>query len=632
MSKDQPLDTLNSCGKKRRKTLLRFNWNCLIEERIKLSIILDYSLHLDGSHLYRKQLVMQTSNNSLILPIVVALFLTACTTLTGARSPSSQDNSSAVTPDDLRAKYYISTFPADNRGEFSIELTDIKVFSDQCRAGEFGDWMSPTTSVELQRKKENILSMKLNRPFYFQTIKGQDKKMHFVGSMTDFNLFVCISLALNEGQTISQTTKLSQNFFDATSKMPRINFQVLQLLIGEWKKTSFDLKSGISIIQSSAFDYYQATDIVGSVFKQNLRPDDRVKLVQAIVGTHTFSAHSFDLSQSIIRESNNFVTPEERAKIIEVLLTSDKSVDKTAILNYLISNVQAGADYTSNFQRLIAGTTPEFKFDAFSSILNSGGKIQNPEQTFLKIWTTRGVGSAADSMISFAIDNWEKQLWLSHQTVVSVMSECLTQKVAPMTLDKVIHFLTFTKGEDLKVMVVFLDLIRKNQELNSTRTTNAINAAYVIRGRAPTTETQLTPIVLQIRDPFSSSPEVNEAFFRYITWMNDLNKKIAVVESLMKSENINESLLISVAQGAYSIKLDNRITLLAEIIKQKTITDLGLGAMVGLLSSNPFKISDAEKSILLQIKANPKASTATLQKIDKVLNPSWEIIQDPDKK
>lgn len=59
------------------------------------------------------------------------------------------------------------------------------------------------------------------------------------------------------------------------------------------------------------------------------------------------------------------------------------------------------------------------------------------------------------------------------------------------------------------------------------------------------------------------------------------------------------------------------------------MTDLGSGKIVQLLSSNPFKISDSEKSLLLEIKNNPKVSSATIKKIDLALKPSTEVIQDP---
>lgn len=567
------------------------------------------------------------------------MIFTACTTHQSIRGPATQDPSGPAhkadkitvrTEKDIRAQYYISSFPADKQSEFTLELKDMDTISDQCRSGNLAVWMSPAATTRLQAEKENTLSMELNRPFYFQLIQGQDRKIHFVGSLSDFKALICISLALADGQIGSATTKLSPKFFDTISKLPNINFQVLQLLFSEWQKTNLDLNSGVSIIQSKTFDHYLATDILNSIFKKKDNADNRVKLVQEILNTQAFSAHSSELSQSILRESNKFVLPEERIKIAEALLGCGRDIDKNSTLNYLLYGIQQEQDYTLIFKRLTAGASAKFQFDAFRSILNSGGKIQNPETIFLTLWSARSTDLPTDPMISFAISDWKKQLWLSHQTIASVISEGLTKKLAPSILDNIIHFLTFTNSIDPNLSVSFLDLIIRNQELNSTRVHNIINAAYDIRNNAATMESQLTPIVLQARGPFSAHSEINDAFFRYIKWMNDLPKKISLVAKFMETESINEDLLISIAKDAYSIKLDSRIQLLSEIIKQSSITDLGLGTMVGLLSS-PFKISDAERSVLLQIKANPKASSATLQRINRVLNPNWEIIQDPMK-
>lgn len=565
----------------------------------------------------------------LFLTLSSVLFLTSCSSLQGVRTPASS-GSSSVAQDEQMVKFYISQFPADKRGEFSIQLTDIELFLGQCRSGQLAKWMSASMSTQQQNEKEQTLSAKLNRPLYFQRTRSEGQKIHFVGSFDDFKEFVCISLALNDGKTASQITNaLSARFFETTAKLPNINFQTLQLVTSIWFKSSLDVKAGVSIVKSSAFDYYQATEVINSLFRLNMPSDDRLKMVQAFVDTDIFSAHSFEFSQNIMRNSSNVVSPDERIKIINGLLASGKLVDKEEILNYLLSGIETGVDYTSTFQSLIEGSTSDLKFEAFSSILNSGGKIQNSEKTFLKIWSIRRAESKADSMIRFAINDWDKQLWLSRPAIISVISEALTAKVAPSSLDAVILFLTLETGIDSKTSINFLNLIKMNQELSSARAVNVINAAYVTRKNAPASEAELTPIVLEVRSSFSSQPDVNEAFFRYITWMNNLSKKISLVENLMKSENIDESLLISIARNAYAIKLDGRVALIAEILKQETITDFGLSEMVPLLSVNPFKISDAEKELLLKIKANSKSSAATSQKIEMVLKPTWQIIQDP---
>ncbi|HPI39200.1 MAG TPA: hypothetical protein PLJ21_00245, partial [Pseudobdellovibrionaceae bacterium] len=332
------------------------------------------------------------------------------------RGPASQDNIEFSATEDQIAKYNISKFPTDKQNKFSIERTELYLFVNKCRSGEFAEWMSPATTAKQQAEKESILSLKLNRPFYFQLVQNQDQKIHFVGSMNDFNEYFCISQALSDGQPDSTSPKFSSNFYETASRLPNINFQVLSLLLGKWLTTNLDLNSGISIVQSDAFDYLHAVTILRSIFKLRIKTDERVKLVQAILGTKAFADHSFELSETIVRESDIFILPEERIKITEALLNCGRSVDKKTILTDFWNEVPQGLDFTSIFQSLTNGTSADFTFKAFSSILKSGGKIQNPERIFLTIWSKISTAATMESMITFALKDWEKELWLSRPT------------------------------------------------------------------------------------------------------------------------------------------------------------------------------------------------------------------------
>lgn len=565
--------------------------------------------------------------NGFGLPLLITL-LTAALPL----SVIAQTDSFSV---EQRTQFYLKLMPQQQQVENTLNLSDFDVIQKSCFQTDYVNWARPMKSSEEINQRFTFLTDKLNRSFFFQFVPRTDSKLHVIGSIVDFREMICVSLVLNDGKVGDEATAgVPSGFIKSVLRLPKINSQVLDLMLGLWENSDRDPEAVLTIIKHPLFNQFNLRDLIGSLFKKPMPMASRTSILQAILRSDYYSKYSDELLPLLLNESTNFINPEERY-IIVTNLANEKKFDRTALLNFAATQVDPSKDYTDLYQQLSHMQTVGDQFQILTSLLYAGANIQNVESIFLEIWKQSTSRDLKDSMMAFAQHDFSKSKWLSHDTVHRVTLERLAEPVSANTINST---MLFYRSVDTSTPEIKLNVMRRLAlQLTSFDATNAKNFIDTARDFStanPSFEAAVTQTVADLANRFRDNDSVLLSYVGYLEHMKNKKSEMLLVQKLLPESRIEERDLLTIVRDTYDANFEASYFFLELVLAQPQITAKGLTSLTGIVRPTKFvgftpDLNTASRKILTLILSHSKATDEVRKEVNRYLNPSLTFIDDP---
>jgi hypothetical protein len=162
-----------------------------------------------------------------------------------------------------------SIIPSSDHGRIDLPSL-LGSVQNSCNQSEYGNLINKPTTAEVRNA---FVLKKLNRPFFFANLKGQNDKSFSIGRLSDVKELICLSAVLSGGFSENGGLKesvLPADFVEAALNLPNANFAVLDMMISSWKDGSRDPRLAQLIFSHPAINIYTAEEVVKAPFEKIL--------------------------------------------------------------------------------------------------------------------------------------------------------------------------------------------------------------------------------------------------------------------------------------------------------------------------------------------------------------------------
>ncbi len=566
-------------------------------------------------------------------PILALLFSSL-----SAVSPSSASAESFTA--EKRAKFYLQLMPQSLQVETEIAVSEFAAFQQSCFQTDYGPWLKTVKSADELAQRDAFLTRKLNRPFYFQYVPRNDAKpqvasLQFIGSINDLREMICAALVLNDGKFSSDGRGVtSSDFIQSVLRLPNINSQVVDFMLSRWDMSPRDVDALDAIMSHPLFNAFNMRDLFVSLFKKPMATASRIGILTTILNSAHYLKYQQDFSSLLLRESSNFIPPEERFAMARILVHR-KEFDRLALLSFATTQVDSSKDYTDLYQQFSNGQTLSRQFHILTNMLHAGANITNVEKIFFGIWGNSNSSELNDMMTTFAQKDLTNSRWLSREAVHRLTTERLSMPVSAEIIETTLFY--YRRGDEstpeMKLKVIQL-LGLQPSSFDASSAASFVDMANELRLTKPSIEDEVSGFVSAVGTRFKKDDNVFVSYFRYLKKMRNKKSQMSLVQKLLPDTRIEEQDLIAIANDIFDRDSDASYAFLELMLDQPQLSARGLSELSNIVKPTRYvgftpDLNAASRKILTLILGHRSATDKVRDHVDQILNPKLKYIEEP---
>lgn len=534
------------------------------------------------------------------------------------RDPSSSGDD--IFSEENRYRFYFSRLPIDQRETHIIDIPSYKSLSMTC----------PKYSGTTSEDRYSILVPKLNRPFRFVSSSNPEGNIVIAGNLNDMKEFFCLMTAMGEAEEAANFSKTDRTeLVLKIAGLASADFKAMEVMIGIWSGKKTTLAAAQAIIHHAQFDLFIAKDMMGLLYRSNNDRKEKVAILKELLATSQFEKNSLELSKVFFRENMIFVTVDERVLLTEIFSNQKNIIDRTTLLNFMISSPDQNYDYRAAYQKFVTGGSIDEQFSVLSKMLNSGARMSNTDELVIGLWEKATVLTTQDAIAKYVVGDISSSKILKNETHFKIISERLagapcSGKYIGAVLREIFGSGKFTAPQRLAVakLVSRQDIV----DLETARLYLPVLISLQKEGLASGVE--FSESAIRTTKNFVDNEEIIRMFSRFLLSINDTKFKNALVFKLLPQIPFEDVFINEFLRSFPVLDDSNRYSFAEKILEQPQVTDKILESVAGMVKGG-FQLGDTDKKILNLVLKHPKLTPALSTQVKKKLNPVIEYVQDP---
>lgn len=533
----------------------------------------------------------------------------------------------------LQDAFRLKAIPVRDRKP--IDLPELfRTIAAKCQSNpEIKPWLKPISDPAMRSTRDRFLLQKLDRLFRYAQIYNGQKESALWGKTEDFQDFLCLLMAENQGQMLDGDSKIEPLFIRSMVNLRSADGGAFNTILHEIMVNPSDtIPEQLKLVNHPHMDPFSLAEFMQEFFRKNYTPNARLKIFNQFINSPVYQANSSILTPKILNGMQNRISGTETFKMVEIMAAQPKKHGSAPdFFAIALKRPDTSQDYSRLLKGLSAGEATSTKIGMTIDLLETDLKYSTAEADFTDALKTSKSFAGSRRLFDYALDFDKSSKRLSKATIFSTLDLCPT--AFDLTPSTARGFLNITRNPSTFPLPVRISFFKKACQLALSSVEQAqeiLITADNLHREDPATEIETQSCVQKAALRFNENIEITREYRSFVAYIHDTGLRNSSLEIVLGLSNLPGEYLLAVSMALVKEHTLVSASLLSRIITYPGLSSEDLEQLSRMLAQNSqaFRaLTDSDKKLLDLLDAQPMTSKETKDQNNRTRNGGWRHIE-----